>query len=81
MNYRTKLNSLPKNISTLPIYEEQGYKIGTAKINGNYVDITIEKYQSLIQKLIEKRLLEVKEVRCSQMNYKEFINESNSRTN
>jgi len=78
IEYQTKVNQLANSKSTIPIYEERGYKIGTGTISKQteketYVNITIEKYQGLIQKLVEERLVEVKEIRCSQIKYEEFI--------
>lgn len=73
MIYKTELGNTYSPIE-VPIYDELGRNIGTAKVNEGKAELTITQSSELIEKLVEVNLLRTKSVSCRVINYEEFIN-------
>lgn len=65
MKYLTRLNNSYYLQLDVPVYDELGRKIGTAKVSGDTAEVTITQNFELIERLIEERLLRTKSISCS----------------
>lgn len=63
MIYQTKLENTYSQLE-VPIYDELGRKIGTAKVRGDKAEVTITQNPELIEKMMKENLVRTKSIFC-----------------